>query len=142
VTLVGPGEGYERGGGERRPQQAYKRADGLLEQLRDLLAADIIRTGFRGSFEDLYVRLVLLHARGSGRAGAEAWRHLPTVLVRDPNESAAIGVLADGNIMGYLDAEAAERHRQQLSATTAGTKKRPVRAMPPAIPAPTSQRTF
>ena len=41
-------------------------------------------------------------------------RHLPALLARKPGEPATVAVLIDGNIVGYLDKETAERHRQQL----------------------------
>jgi len=41
-------------------------------------------------------------------------RHLPAVVARDPKEPATVAVLIDGNIVGYLNGEVAERHREQL----------------------------
>ncbi len=41
-------------------------------------------------------------------------RHLPALVVRDPNEPTTVAVLIDGNIVGYLEREVAERHREQL----------------------------
>jgi hypothetical protein len=41
-------------------------------------------------------------------------RHLPALVVRNPNEPATVAVLIDGEIVGYLDEEVAERHRVQL----------------------------
>lgn len=75
ITLIALGEAYERGGDDRRALEAYERADGLLEQLRGLLAADVTRIGIRGSFEKLYDRLILLYARDPGRADAERVWH-------------------------------------------------------------------
>jgi hypothetical protein len=41
-------------------------------------------------------------------------RHLPALVARDPSKPAAVAVLIDGNIVGFLDSEVAERHREQL----------------------------
>jgi hypothetical protein len=72
VALVGLGKASERVGADAGAVAAYERADELLEQLRGLLAADISRIGLRGSFGELYDRLVLLHAQVGG-GGAWYW---------------------------------------------------------------------
>jgi HIRAN domain len=41
-------------------------------------------------------------------------RHLPALVARDPSNPTVIAVLIDGNIVGFLDSEVAERHREQL----------------------------
>ena len=41
-------------------------------------------------------------------------RHLPALVVRDPSKPTAVAVLLDGNIVGFLDREVAERHCEQL----------------------------
>ena len=41
-------------------------------------------------------------------------RHLPAILVLNPDKSTLVAVLIDGHIVGYLAEEAAERHREQL----------------------------
>jgi hypothetical protein len=41
-------------------------------------------------------------------------RHIPALVVRDPGKPAAVAVLIDGNIVGFLDREVAERHCEQL----------------------------
>jgi hypothetical protein len=41
-------------------------------------------------------------------------RHLPAVVARDPKEPTTVAVLIDGNTVGYLNGEVAERHREQL----------------------------
>lgn len=52
-------------------------------------------------------------------AAPRAWRHqfdrhLPALVARDPSDPAVVAVLIDGNIVGFLDSEVAERHREQL----------------------------
>lgn len=41
-------------------------------------------------------------------------RHLPAVVVRNPGRPTNVAVLIDGSIVGFLDSEVAERHREQL----------------------------
>lgn len=41
-------------------------------------------------------------------------RHLPAILARVPADPAAVAVLIDGTVIGYLGQDAAERHREQL----------------------------
>jgi hypothetical protein len=41
-------------------------------------------------------------------------RHLPALVVRDPSNPTSVAVLIDGNIVGFLGKEVAERHCDQL----------------------------
>jgi len=41
-------------------------------------------------------------------------RHLPAFLAREPDAPATVVVLIDGNIVGYLAREVADKHREQL----------------------------
>jgi hypothetical protein len=63
AALVRLGAAYEETGQDERAREAYEKADILLDQLRGLLVVDSTRIGLRANFEDLYVHLVLLHAR-------------------------------------------------------------------------------
>jgi hypothetical protein len=44
----------------------------------------------------------------------EADRHLPAVLLQGSEEGAAVAVLIDGRVVGYLSHDVADRHREQL----------------------------
>ena len=41
-------------------------------------------------------------------------RHLPALVAQDPSKPAVVAVLIDGNIVGFLDSEVADRHLEQL----------------------------
>ena len=67
------------------------------------------------------------HALAEATATPRPWRHefdrhLPAVLVRDPDEPASVAVLIDGNVVGYLHPDVAARHRGQLDELTAANQ--------------------
>jgi hypothetical protein len=41
-------------------------------------------------------------------------RHVPAILIQAPDEAAAVAVLIDGHVVGYLSHDVADRHREQL----------------------------
>lgn len=66
-------------------------------------------------------------ALAEAAAASRPWRHeydrhLPAVLVRDPDDPATVAVLIDGNIVGYLPPDVATGHRDQLDELSAANQ--------------------
>jgi hypothetical protein len=59
------------------------------------------------------------HVLAQAAAAPRPWRHeydrhLPALLARDPDDPPSVAALIDSNVVGYLPAGVADRHRSQL----------------------------